>query len=197
MLALCAAPETPWDALRHVAKHHIYTVLNRDGSCLTGTFVSVSENAFVIDQGGEKQLPKTDIVRISGGETADVHTTVYSARSSWADVQALQSPPYYSSLLLMTSDSRQFTGPLIGVSSDQLILMVDGKEMRFAKDFLSRVFLTGKKPAFEGSSIHWNPLDLPKKVISPLQPVPLFEATAREDNVSLDCSSADSRRHAK
>lgn len=195
--AFPANPESPWDGLRHLSKRHIYTVLTRDGSCVTGNFVALTDNTFVIDQGGEKPIPKAEIVRISAGDTADVHTTVFSARSSWADVQALQSPPYYSSLLLFTSDSRRFSGPLIGVSSDQLILMVDGKEMRFAKDFLARVLLTGKKPAFEGSGGHWNPMDLPKKVISPPQPVPLFEAGGHEDNVILDCSSPDSLRHAK
>ncbi len=187
--AFAAAPETPWESLRHLSKHHVYTVLNRDGSCVTGSFVSVSENAFVIDQGGEQSLPKTDILRVSGGETPDVHTTVYSARSSWADVQALQSPPYYSSLLLITGDARQFTGSLIGVSNDQLTLMIDGKEMRFAKEFLARVLLTGKKPAFEGASIHWNPMEMSRKVISPMQPVPLYEVTARQDDSTVACST--------
>ena len=183
----CAAPETPWDALRHLAKHHVYTVLKRDGSCATGGFVSVSDDSFVIETDTVRALPKQEIVRISAGETADVHTTVYSARSSWADVQALQSPPYYSNLLLITSDERQFVGSLIGVSPDQLILTVDGKELRFAKEFLTRVFLTGKKPAYEGATIHWNPIDLSKKVISRTQPVPLYEKTAREDNSILAC----------
>jgi hypothetical protein len=53
--------------------------------------------------------------------------------------------------MVITVDARQFTGPLLGVASDQLTLMVNGKEMRFAKEFLARVFLTGKKPAFEQS----------------------------------------------
>lgn len=188
--ALGASPETPWDALRHLSKKHVYTVLNRDGSCFTGSFVSVTENSFVIDQRGEKPLAKAEILRISSGETPDVHTTVYSARSSWADVQALQSPPYYSMMLLMTVDARQFKGSLIGVSSDQLTLMVDRKEMRFSKEFLSRVFLTGKKPAFEQSGLHLNPLNLSKKVISPMQPIPLYEVSAHEDNTRLECSPA-------
>ena len=186
---LAAAPESPWESLRHLPKHHLYTVLNRDGSCITGTFVSVSEDTFVIDQGGEKPLPKSGILRISTGETADVHTTVFSARSSWADVQALQSPPYYSNILLIASDGRQFSGPLIGVWSDQISLMVNGNEMRFAKEFLNRVFLTGKKPAFEPSGTHWNPIALSRKVISPTQPIPLYEVTAQQDNTAVACST--------
>ncbi len=189
-----ASPETPWDSLRHLSKKHVYTVLNRDGSCLTGSFVAVTENSFVIDQGGEKPVAKAEILRISSGETPDVHTTVYSARSSWADVQALQSPPYYSMLMLVTVDARKFKGSLLGVSSDQLTLMVDGNEMRFSKEFLASVLLTGKKPAFEQSSVHLNPLDLSKKVISPMQPIPLYELNTREDNSQLECAPGSWRR---
>lgn len=155
---------------------------------MTGNFISVSDDSFVIETDTAHQpLPKQDIVRISAGETPDVHTTVYSARSSWADVEALQSPPYYSNLLLITSDARQFVGSLIGVSADELVLTVDGKEMRFSKEFLTRVFLTGKKPAYEGTTVHWNPIDLSKKVVSRTQPVPLYEKTARQDNAVLTC----------
>ena len=32
--------------------------------------------------------------------------------------------------------------------------------MRFAKEYISRVFLTGKKPAFEASGPRWNVRDL-------------------------------------
>ncbi len=188
MALRAAAPETPWDALRHLSKRHVYAVLNRDGSCLAGAFVSVSENVFVIEQTEERSLPKAEILRISTGERPDVHTAVYSARSSWADVQALQSPPYYSSLLLVAADGRQFSGSLIGVWSDQLSLMVKGKEMRFAKEFVARILLTGKKPAFEGSEMFWNPMKLPRKLTSPMQPVPLYEVTAQQDNSNVECS---------
>ena len=180
--AICTSPETPWEALRHLSKRHVYTALRRDGSCVTGSFVSLSENTLVLEQGGERPLLKPDIVRISSGETPDVHTAVYSGRSSWADLLALASPPYYSQLMLITADARQFSGPLLGVSNDQLTLMVDKKEMRFAKEFLARVFLTGKKPAFEQSGLHWSVLDVPK------QPVPLYEVTAHEDDSKLDCA---------
>ena len=185
--ALPAHSESPWEALKHLSKHHVYTVLSRDGSCFSGSFVSISDNFIALNG---RQFNRPDILRISAGETPDVHTAVFSGRSSWADLEALQSPPYYSSLMVITTDERQFTGPLIGVASDQLTLMVEGKEMRFAKEFLARVFLTGKKPAFEQSGLHWNPLDLPKKVISPMQPIPLYEVTAREDNSKLECSPA-------
>jgi hypothetical protein len=75
-----SSPETSWDALRHLSKHHLYTVLNRDGSCFTGQFVSVLDNAFVMEQDGEKKLLRPNIVRISNGETPDVHNAVFSAK---------------------------------------------------------------------------------------------------------------------
>ncbi len=187
-MAFSATPETPWDALRHLSKRHVYAVLNRDGSCVAGTFVSVSENAFVIEQGAERSFHKAEILRISTGKRPDVHTAVYSARSSWADVQALQSPPYFSNLLIIAADGRQFSGSLIGVWSDQLSLMVNGKEMRFAKEFLARVLLTGKKPAFEGSEMFWNPMKLPRKMMPPMRPIPLYEVTAPQDNSLVQCS---------
>jgi hypothetical protein len=54
MAARSASPEKPWDALRHLLKHHVYTVLNRDGSCFTGAFVSVSDNTLVLDPHSER-----------------------------------------------------------------------------------------------------------------------------------------------
>ena len=186
--ARSASPETPWDALRHLSKRHTYTVLNRDGSCLSGTFVSVSEKALVLEQDGEYQIPRAGILRISAGEKPDIHTTLYSGRSSWADLQALHSPPYYSSLLVVTADARQFTGSLLGVANDQLALLVEGKEMRFAKEYVARVLLTGKDPAFGQSERHRSILDISKKFSAPMQPVPLYETNSPEENERLDCT---------
>lgn len=156
--------------------------------------MAVTDTDFVIEGSGEKTIAKPQIVRISTGETPDVHTAVFSGRSSWADVEALQSTPYYSNLMLVTKDERRFRGVLIGVSAEQITLTVDGKEMRFAKEFLARVLLTGKKPAYERNELHWNPLSLSKKIIAPMQPVPLYEVTLQEDNSSLGCSVAYRRR---
>jgi hypothetical protein len=192
MMALSAMSgpiDTPWEALQHLPKHHVYTVLNQNGTCVTGAFVSVSEKEFILrrDDQTEQHLHRPDIVRISAGETADVHTTVFSGRSSWFDLQALHAPPYYSELLIITTDDRQFRGPLLGASSDQLTLFVDHKEeMRFAKSYVSRVLLTDLKP--EQPGVHRNVLALTKRVVSPsMQPVPLYEGNQREDDSPIGC----------
>ncbi len=185
---LAGPPESSWDVLRHLPKHHVYTVLSRNGVCVTGAFVSVDDNEIVLDlpQQGEHSLRRPDILRISLGETADIHAAVYSARSSWADLIALQTPPYYSDLMVITSDNREFKGPLLGVSPDQLTLFVDNREMRFSKEYVDRVFLTGTKPSVERPGARRG-IKLPKKGNSQTQPVPLYEVTEREDDSPLEC----------
>ena len=196
-LSLFSGPvETSWEALRHLPKHHIYTVLKSDGTCLTGSFLSTSNDEFVlaVPQLGDRSTPRVDVLRISAGESADIHATVYSARSSWADVQALHTPPYYSDLLVITTDERQFKGSLLGASSDGLTLIVDRQELKFAKEYVARVFLTSIKPTMERSGLHRGILSLPKKVLPTMQPVPLYEVTAREDNSPAGCSSTYRRQ---
>ena len=196
MAVLADPAETSWDALRHLPKRHVYTVLSRGGACVTGAFVSADDKEFVLalPQQREHSLSRPDILRISLGETADIHSTVYSARSSWTDLLALQTPPYYSDLMVVTSDNRRFKGPLLGVSRDQLTLFVDDHEMRFAKEYVDRVFLTSTKPSFEGPGAHRGLIKLPKKGNSQPQPVPLYEITERQDDSPVDCSPADRRQ---
>ncbi len=183
---LAGPAESSWDALRHLPKHHIYTVLSHGGVCVTGAFVSAGEKEFVLAlPQGEHAFPRSDVLRISLGGTADIHSTVYSGRSSWADLLALQTPPYYSDLLVITSDNRQFRGPLLGVSPDQLTLFVDDHEMRFTREYVDRVFLTSTKPSSERPGAHRTLIKLPKKGTE--QPVPLYEVTERQDDSPLEC----------
>jgi hypothetical protein len=188
--------ETSWDALRHLPKHHIYTVLSRNGACFTGAFLSADDKEVVLalPQQGEHSVARPDILRISVGETADLHSAVYSARSSWADLLALATPPYYSDLLVITSDNRQFKGPLLGVSPDQLSLFVDSKEMRFTKEYVDRVFLTSTEPTVKRPGAHRGLIKLSKKGNSQTQLVPLYEVTERQDDSPVNCSLSDRRQ---
>lgn len=196
LTVLAGSVESPWEALRHLPKHHVYTVLNHDGACFTGAFVSASDSDLIltVPERGDKRLARSGILRISAGETSDIHSTVYSARSSWADLQALQAPPYYSDLLVITADERQFKGSLLGISGDQLTLIVGRQEMKFAKEYVARVLLTSIKSTFEQSGLHRSLMVIPKKVIAPMQPVPLYEVTANEDNSRVECLSAYRRQ---
>jgi hypothetical protein len=189
--AFSGPAETPWEALRRLSKHRVYTVLNHDGSCASGKFVSAAENEFVLaEEKNQHKFAREAILRISAGETPDVHFAVYSARSSWSDLQALHTPPYYSDLMIITADERQFRGRLLGASARELTVFINGKQMLFSKDYVARVLLTGQKPEIEQSGPFGNVLDLRKKVISPKQLVPLYEVTLREDNSRVECSSA-------
>lgn len=183
--------DNPWDALRRLPKHQIYTVLNRDGSCLTGGIAGVSDSTLLLSDAdqGQRQLARPGILRISIGETPDVRSTVYSGRSSWLDLQALHVPPYHSDLLIFTTDDRQFKGYLLGITSDQLSIFAEGKEeMRFAKEFISRVLLT--RPGSEQTGVHRSLFSLPKRIVSPMQAVPLYEVTEGEDNSRVECSTS-------
>ena len=71
---LSAPLETPWEALRHLPKHHIYTVLKYDGACLTGSFSATSNDQFVLSvpQLGDKSIPRVDVLRIAAGDSVDL-----------------------------------------------------------------------------------------------------------------------------
>jgi hypothetical protein len=195
-VSVVAGPgETSWNVLARLPKHHIYTILSRNGTCVTGAFVSADDRQIVLDaQQGERGVARTEILRISLGQTADIHSTVYSARSSWADLLALQSPPYYSDLMVITSDNRQFRGPLLGVSAGQLSLFVDNHEMRFAKEYVDRVFLTTTSPTFERPGVRRAFSKLAKKGSSQTLPVPLYEVTEAQDDSPVNCSPGYQRQ---
>ncbi len=189
-ISLSAGPDqTSWDALRHLPKHRVYTALTRGGTCVTGAFVFADDKGIVLagPSQSERSLLRPDILRISLGETADIHSTVYSARSSWADLIALETPPYYSDLMVITSDNRQFRGPLLGVSPNQLTLFVDNHEMRFAKEYIDRVLLTSTAPTFERAGPKRS-LRLSKKGNSHTQSVPLYQVNEPQDDSPLTCS---------
>jgi hypothetical protein len=196
LAALAGPAETPWEAVRHLPKHHVYTVLDRGGACVTGAFVSASGNeiTLALPQQRQRSLYRSGILRISLGETADIHFAVYSARSSWSDLQALPQPPSSSDVMVVTSDNREFQGPLMGVSSDQLSLFVDGHEMRFAKEYVDRALLIGANPASEPPGSHRSLIKLPKKASSSMQPIPLYDVNAHEDNSQVDCLPAYRRQ---
>ena len=194
MSVLAGPADTSWDALRRLSKHHVYTALIRGGACVTGAFVFADDKGIVLAAASASQrtLLRPDILRISVGEMLDIHSAVYSARSSWADLIALETPPYYSDLLVITSDNRRFRGPLLGVSPNQLTLFVDNHEMRFAKEYIDRVFLTSLTPTLERSGPHRS-FRLTKKGNSQVEPVPLYEVNERQDDSPLTCSP-DHRR---
>jgi hypothetical protein len=171
-------------------------VLSRHGACVTGEFVSADDTQFVltVPPQGERSVARSEILRISLGETADIHSTVYSARSSWADLAALETPPYYSDLMVVTSDNRQFRGTLLGVSATQLSVFVDNHEMRFAKEYVDSVFLTSTTPSSEPPGSRRGLLKLPKKSNSQSQSVPLYVVTERQDDSPAACSSAYRRQ---
>ena len=183
-------PEDAWSSLKRLGHKQVITSLDRDGSCLTGTLVSSSPNWIILalDKDHERQILRPLILRISLGGSSDLHSVLFSARSSWADIRRLENNQP-KSLLVATTDGKEFRGRLENVTDDELNLYQDGKDLKFAKAYVSRIFLLHEKPAPERSGIERGilvPLELPK-MLSHRAPVQLYDAAVPQDDTVFEC----------
>ena len=86
---LLASPGDGWNNLKRVTRDRIYALMMRNGECEYGTLSSIGEQALVLgtDSGLGLAIKRSQIARVSDNLTAPDRDPVFSARSSWLDVQ--------------------------------------------------------------------------------------------------------------
>lgn len=189
---LSESREDAWSGLKRLGHRQIITSLDRDGACVTGTLVSQSPDWIILalDKSHERQILRPLIVRIMVGGTSDLRWTVFSARSSWYDLQGFENGQSQR-LLVITTDGKEFRGRLNSATIDELSLFEGGKEFKFAKEYVSSVYLLHERLP-ERSGIERStmaPLSLPKILIHH-PPVQIYDFSSSQDDTVFECSAA-------
>ncbi|MGB8494552.1 MAG: hypothetical protein WCE53_09155 [Candidatus Acidiferrum sp.] len=146
--ACAAARDDAWENLRHVTRRRNYTVVDRQSKCAVGRILSVTDHSVTLrtSQTATITVERANVLRVSDGpHTNDM---VYSARSSWSDVQSIPKNSRETARVV-TKDGKEHEGKILEASEIHLILLLSGKRVELAKDDISRVEYVRYKPLSE------------------------------------------------
>jgi hypothetical protein len=137
-------------------------------------------------------IERSNVRRITdGAKTIDV---VYSGRSSWVDVQALQRIGSDEAVLLITKGSARLKGKISKVSVDDIELRHGSKNARIAKKDVSQVYYIREKPMGAETEhaaqelVIFDPFLWPYVLhIPPKVSVRVYDAAMPEDNAPSEC----------
>jgi hypothetical protein len=201
--ALSATSPDPWETLRHVTWKRMYKILDTMGNCVNGQILSLTNERVTVryctygkhPQPVTRTIERSSVRRIMDGEkTIDV---VYSGRSSWLDVQALQRIGSDEAVLLITKGSARLKGKISRVSVNDIELRHGSKKVRIAKEDVSQVYYIREKPMGAETEhaaqefVIFDPLLWPYMLhIPPKVSVRVYDAAMPEDNAPSGCRQA-------
>ena len=140
---LAAETEDGWRNLSKIPRDRGFAVLLRDGRCLHGTLMTVSDQAIELgeDSGKRVMAKRADILRFSDAFTAPARAAIFSGRSSWTDVKE-SAPQAPESVLIVAKigEERKWKQPTIRDDS----VASDGKSI--GKADIRFVYLVRFKP---------------------------------------------------
>jgi hypothetical protein len=178
-----------------VAASTSLTFMKKDGSCVTGPIVKIEPRVVTVrDQRGSVAIPRQDLLQVSQGDSL-----VFSARSSWADIEDLHLRPR-ESLTLKLRNGKLITERPLRITADGFvykrflwlkknyakaqIMTVDYLRMKPDSDEFD--YFTQEAPAL----LFFYPESYDR--LSGLEgriPVRLYDAVRPEDDAALKCSS--------
>lgn len=149
MRALGAAKADPWENLMRVTKHRAYTFVDRESNCVTGKILNVTGQSVTIMSPEAKSITieRKNALRVTDGR--HVFDVVYSAKSSWSDVEALP-PKTKEQVRVLTKDGREYEGNLVSVSETEMTLMQTTGNTKLVKEDIAQVYYVRYKPLSEG-----------------------------------------------
>lgn len=150
------AADGGWQNLKRMRTDRDYTVLMRNGSCITGRVAAVDTGALELFEPRESANQKTtktdvriieanrnDVLRVTDTRFGDPHDTIYSGRSSWTDVKASRPKGKAEWLKVVDKRGKERTCKTPEASDDGLRC---GTEEISKKD-IARVYYVRLKPA--------------------------------------------------
>jgi len=170
------------------------TFMKRDGSCVTGPILRIEPKVVTV------QLSQTDSVtiqRLDLLQASQEDALVFSARSSWADVEAVQLRAR-ESFLVKTRNGKAIKGRPLRVTADGIvykrflwitkrygkdqIVMVDYLRMKPESDAFDNFAQEGPAMLFFYPEFYDRLKGLEGRI-----PVRLYDAVMREDDAILQC----------
>ena len=213
--ARCVFAEDPWESIRHLPHNVDFVFIARGNECGFGKIKAVTAQGVTVrTDRADVAFKKSRLVRIRQGfrgqpdppnNTDPVLATVYSGRSSWADVVAFtpfRSVPGAEPTVRMsvnTKDGRRHLGAFRQVSETGITL-VDAfeEETSIAKTDISTVDYIRDKPLSDNQEFYWNELAMLRIFDPVLYPrlfhlgdtmsVRLFDNTAPQDDSLIRCN---------
>ena len=202
---LADARDDRWEALNHVTWHRTYTLVDREGKCNTGDIVAITEQSITLkclDWSTGKSpttstvtIERQKVLRITDGpKVVDV---IYTGKSSWADVEAMQHIGSSEAVLLITNDGRRHWGKLVRVADDGVKLKHWTKTTQIHKGDISQVYYVREKTLSDGAEysaremVFLDPRLWPYLLhIPPKVSVLLYDSSLPEDNSHVKCGDA-------
>jgi hypothetical protein len=173
--AVCATGDDAWHRLR-LLKHDVDLVfIERDGACINGRIKAVEDNRVLISEGrSEAAIDRASLIRVRlgfGGRPVLSNNpnmplfTVYSGRSSWADLvafapfQSKDHPGFALHLSVTGKDGKLHRGNLSSITEDDITLADPfGALAVFPKAEVSYVDYVREKPLNDTEEFHWEEL---------------------------------------
>jgi hypothetical protein len=182
------------DSLQNVTHSASLTFMKKDGSCVDGPISRIDPKTVTIQQYQKPPvtIQRSDLVQVSQGDAL-----VFSARSSWADVQAVHLLPR-ELFLLKIRNGRAIKGRPLRVTQDGLVFKRGlWMKKRYGKAQIVTVDYLRRKP--ESEAFDYFAQEAPALLffypefydrLAGLEgriPVRLYDALQPEDDVPLKC----------
>ena len=210
----CFGEGDPWQSLRLLKRGLGFVFIQHDQTCRYGELKEVTDtNVSIKTSQGIVVIPKADLVRIRSGfggrSVANDNQnlplfTLYSGRSSWADVLAFatfesKGHPYSKvNFSVRTKDGRLHKGFLSKVTAEEITLTDKvGTAATFPKGQIDQVDYIREKPLSDTQEFYWDELGMgiifdpqlyPRLFhLGDTMPVTLYQSTLAEENPVVLC----------
>jgi hypothetical protein len=184
------------DSLKRVTHSASLTFMRKDGTCVDGPISKIDPKTVTVQQYQKPPIliPRQDLLQVSQGDAL-----VFSARSSWADVQAVHLLPR-ESFNLKLRNGKTIKGRPLQITADGMVFKhILWMKKRYGKDQIVTVDYLRLKP--ESNVFDYFGQEAPALLffypefydrLSGLEgriPVRLYDALLKEDDAVLKCSS--------
>ncbi len=193
--ASAAVSQSSPDRLQGIGHAASLTFMKKDGSCADGPIAKIEPKAVTITQTAQPPviLQRSDLLQVSQGDAL-----VFSARSSWADVEAVHFLPRESFLLKLHNGKAIKARPLSVTAEGMVFKRGPWMKKRYGKDQIVTVDYLRRKP--ESDAFDYFAQEAPAMLffypefydrllgLEGRIPVRLYDAVRPEDDAVLKCS---------
>jgi hypothetical protein len=210
----CLAQGDPWHSLRLLKRGLGFVFIGQDQTCRYGELQEVTDtNISIKTAQSSVVIPKSDLLRVRSGfggrPVANDNPnmplfTLYSGRSSWADLLAFapfesKGHPYSTvTFSLKTKDGGLHKGFLSKVTAEEITLTDKvGSATTFPKGQVDYVDYIRKKPLSDKQEFYWEELGMgmifdpqlyPRMFhLGDIMPVTLYRSTLAEEDSPVVC----------
>jgi hypothetical protein len=185
---------------QNVARSASFTFMKKDGSCVEGPIAKIEPKAVTITQTAQQPviIQRGDLLQVSQVQVSQGNSLVFSARSSWADVEAVHLLPRELFLLKLHNGKTIKDRPLSVTADGMVFKRLLWMKTRIAKGQIVTVDYLRMRP--ESNAFDYFAQEAPAMLffypefydgLAGLEgriPVRLYDAVRREDDAVVECS---------